>query len=115
MRVGRPIVLGLFAVALASAARGQPRAASEAEGVQPMLDVSGARPMLVLRNTSASALRGAGISRTAVDRRFAGEAVEGSFGFLCGLKAGQTDRGSAAVRGYDPQGRFLGAKLRFSF
>ena len=40
---------------------------------------------------------------------------EGSFGFLCGLQSGQTDHGAAAAHGYDPQGRFLGAKLKLSF
>ena len=88
---------------------------SPAGDVQPILDVTGARPMLVLRNTSPEALRAAGIARTSVDHQFASRDVEGSLGFLCGLQSGQTAHGAAAIRGYDPQGRFVGAKLKLSF
>ena len=114
----RLIVLSLAAATIAGAAcaEGVPAPAqSRVDGVQPVLDVTGARPMLVLRNTQAAALRAAGIARTSVDHRFASEDVEGSFGFLCGLQPGQTDHGAAAAHGYDPQGRFLGAKLKLSF
>jgi hypothetical protein len=114
--LNRLIALSLAAAMLAGAAPAENAPAqSRIEGVQPVLDVTGARPMLVLRNTQAAALRAAGIARTSVDHRFASDDVEGSFGFLCGLQPGQTDHGAAAAHGYDPQGRFLGAKLKLSF
>ena len=92
-----------------------PRPMQSALGVQPMLDVTGPRPFLVLRNTQPEALRGAGIVQTSLGRRLGRDGADASVGFLCGLQPGQNEQGAAAVRGYDPQGRFLGAKLRFSF
>lgn len=56
-----------------------------------------------------------GVARTSVDRKLAAEDVIGSLGFLCGLEPGAGDKGLAAARGYDPSGRFIGAKLRFAF
>jgi hypothetical protein len=61
----------------------------------------------------AYVLRSAGIARTAVERREGAGAA--SLGFLCGLKDSADRWGSAAVRGSDPHGRFLGAKLSFAF
>ena len=60
----------------------------------------------------AYALRVAGIAKTSMESRFAeSDDVTGSLGFLCGLQPGQKPTGAAAARGYDPNGRFLGAKL----
>lgn len=56
-----------------------------------------------------------GVARTSVDRKLAKDDVIGSLGFLCGLEPGSGDKGLAAARGYDPSGRFVGAKLRFAF
>ena len=56
----------------------------------------------------------AGIARTSVDHRFDGDAV-GSFGYLCGLNPGQKMTGAAGAAGYDPMGKFLGAKLSLAF
>jgi hypothetical protein len=64
---------------------------------------------------AALALRRAGIARTSVDRRLAGDDLLGSFGFLCGLQPGAGRSGAAAARGVDPTGRFLGAKLSLAF
>jgi hypothetical protein len=63
----------------------------------------------------AHALKTAGIARTALDRRFAPDDVTGSAGFLCGVPAGVEKSGGAAATGYDPEGRFLGAKLSYAF
>jgi hypothetical protein len=53
---------------------------------------------------------------TAVDHRFAGETgLVGSAGFLCGRHPGTDNNGAATALGYDPNGRFLGAKLSFAF
>ena len=58
----------------------------------------------------------AGVAKTAVDHRFDDPGVVGSLGFLCGLEAGaERQYGAAAARGYDPSGRFVGAKLRLAF
>ena len=56
-----------------------------------------------------------GVARTSVDRKLASDDVTGSLGFLCGLEPGAGDKGLAAARGYDPSGRFVGAKLKFAF
>lgn len=56
-----------------------------------------------------------GIARTSVDRQLASDDVTGSLGFLCGLEPGSGKQGVAAARGYDPSGRFVGAKLKFAF
>ncbi len=56
-----------------------------------------------------------GVAKTSVDRRYE-DGVVGSLGFLCGLEAGaERQFGAAAARGYDPSGRFVGAKLRVAF
>ena len=78
----------------------------------PPLDLSRIRSPFALTDDQAAALR-AGIARTAVDHRFDGR-LTGSLGFLCGLH-GETYQGAAAMRGSDPDGRFLGAKLSLAF
>lgn len=57
----------------------------------------------------AYALRQAGMAKTAVSQT--DDDVTGALGFLCGLQPGQKASGPASARGYDPNGRFLGAKL----
>jgi hypothetical protein len=56
-----------------------------------------------------------GIARTSLDRRFGDDGAVGSFGYLCGLNPGQKMTGAAGAAGYDPMGKFLGAKLSFAF
>ena len=60
------------------------------------------------------ALHSIGIARTSVDTQITRGAT-GSLGFLCGRQPGQTDQGAAAAYGYDPSGRFVGAKLSIGF
>ncbi len=62
---------------------------------------------------AADGLRAPGVARTSVDHRFGG--LVGSAGFLCGLQSGQEDSLAARSGGYDPHGRFLGAKLSLPF
>ena len=82
----------------------------------PSVDLS--RSPMARSYAQISARRAAGVAQTSVDRRFtskgSGELI-GSLGFLCGLQPGQTDKGAAAAYGYDPQGRFVGAKLHVAF
>lgn len=56
-----------------------------------------------------------GIAKTSIDRRFDDDSATGSFGYLCGLNPGQKMTGAAGAAGYDPMGKFLGAKLSFAF
>lgn len=56
-----------------------------------------------------------GVARTAIDRRIDGDDVTGSLGFMCGLKPGAEKYGVAAARGWDPAGRFVGARLSVAF
>jgi hypothetical protein len=76
------------------------------------LDMSRLRSSFDLTPDQAEALR-AGIARTSVDHRFV-DKLTGSVGFLCGLHGGDYDEASA-MRGADPAGKFLGAKLSLAF
>jgi hypothetical protein len=55
-----------------------------------------------------------GVARTSVEGKVAGDAQFGA-GLLCGLKPNADDSGAGRARGYDPDGKFVGAKLAFSF
>ena len=55
-----------------------------------------------------------GVARTSVDHRFA-DRLMGSVGFLCGLHPSVGHQGAEAMRGTDPDGKFLGAKLSLAF
>jgi len=79
----------------------------------PALDPSRVPRAGEFTDAEARALR-TGVARTAVDRRIA-EGLSGSLGFLCGLHPSVGDDGASAMRGVDPQGRFLGAKLSLDF
>jgi hypothetical protein len=57
----------------------------------------------------------AGIARTSIDHRFEDDGAVGSVGYLCGLQPGEKMHGAAGASGYDPMGKFLGAKLSFAF
>ena len=57
----------------------------------------------------------AGVARTALERRFSRSGSGAAVGFLCGLQPSAVSSGGAAAYGVDPQGRFLGAQLRFGF
>ena len=54
-----------------------------------------------------------GVARTAIERREGG--VSGGVGVLCGIQPSADTSGVGAARGYDNEGRFVGAKLGFSF
>ena len=117
--------IALVAV-VASIAAGAARAQSAAEALMsaPLkatpravaLDLAGPRGAYAPRYADAPTPRIPGVARTAVDHRFEAEGVVGSLGFLCGLEPGaERAAGAAATRGYDPSGRFVGAKLRMAF
>ena len=54
-----------------------------------------------------------GVARTSVERREGG--VTSAAGVLCGIQPSADDSGVGTARGYDKEGRFVGAKLAFSF
>lgn len=57
-----------------------------------------------------------GITRTSVEGRFGvRDTAVGEAGFLCGLLPHPDTAGAAAAFGHDPDGRFVGAKLRLAF
>jgi hypothetical protein len=65
--------------------------------------------------TPPSAVEAAVLPRRSIDRPLGSGRVTGSAGFLCGRQPGVKDSGAASAAGYDPHGRFLGAKLSFAF
>ena len=88
--------------------------ARAAETSARTLDLSTLYSAVAFTDAQAEALR-TGVARTSVDHHFANRLM-GSAGFLCGLHPGVDDAdAAAAMRGTDPQGRFLGAKLSFAF
>jgi hypothetical protein len=79
----------------------------------PALDLSRLRRAGDFSDAESEALR-TGVAKTAVDQRIS-EGLSGSLGFLCGLHPSVGDNGASAMRGVDPEGRFLGAKLSLAF
>ncbi|PZR36854.1 hypothetical protein [Caulobacter segnis] len=66
-----------------------------------------------LRYAHAPAPLPRGVARTAIERREGG--VSGGVGVLCGIQPSADTSGVGTARGYDNDGRFVGAKLGFSF
>jgi hypothetical protein len=119
MRAAAAFALGLCLIGGAAQADVGARAAAPA----PALKVSLAAvqvaqaPALPLMSYSRNARAlPAGTVRTSVERRFSGlDSAVGEAGFLCGLLPHPDTSGAAAAYGHDPDGRFVGAKLRLSF
>lgn len=114
----RAAAMGLGLALIAGAAQAEALAPSQAlaQAVRPDLART---PVVKLsldpKSAEAHALKRAGIARTAVDRRLAGDELTGYLGFLCGIQPGADRNGAAAARGVDPSGRFVGAKLSLAF
>ena len=73
-------------------------------------------PQSPLRYAAMHTARIAGITKTSVESRFGvGDQAKGEAGFLCGLLPHPDTSGAAAAFGHDPDGRFVGAKLRLAF
>ena len=79
--------------------------------------IQSAKPGLFLpvRYANAPVQLPRGIARTSVESRLAGDGPVASAGVLCGLKPSADYSGMGAARGYDNDGRFVGAKLAFTF
>jgi hypothetical protein len=110
------IAVAAALIAGAAQAEGPSPSQSLAQAVRPDLART---PVVNLtldpKSAEAHSLKRAGIARTAVDRRLAGDDLTGYLGFLCGIQPGADRNGAAAARGVDPSGRFVGAKLSLAF
>ena len=74
------------------------------------------RPVSVpVRYANAPVQLPRGIARTSVESRLSGDGPTASAGVLCGLKPSADYSGMGTARGYDNDGRFVGAKLAFTF
>jgi hypothetical protein len=80
----------------------------------PAIDLAAPRTPLAMTYAQAAAMRQAGVARTSLDHQFARDGLTGSVGFLCGLQP-RLDESSGAAYGFDPHGRFLGARLSRAF
>ena len=112
----RPATLALVAAfALVGAAQAEVRPA-----VAPKLSLAPAKPLdlaapgLPVLYSRAPAPLPPGVARTSIEGKVADDALLGA-GLLCGLKPNADDSGAGRARGYDPDGKFVGAKLAFSF
>ena len=112
----RMILAATVSMILAGVANAEPAASTP----RPLLrsaraSTAPAQPApLALRRTPDVALRPPGIGQTGIDRALSSR-LSGSAGFICGRPDGPDVAGSAAARGYDPHGRFVGASLRLAF
>ena len=86
-------------------------AISAAQSTQKPLSLSGLLPLGYAQR--APAPLPAGIARTSVEH--SADALTGSAGLLCGLQPSADTSGAATARGYDPDGKFVGAKLALRF
>jgi len=104
---------GLAGVMAMPAAAGTAQAQAEAMR-QAVFRPSPRTAMIIPPARPEVAVRASGMARTSVDRRLE-SGLTASAGFLCGLHPGAERDGGAAASGFDPHGRFLGAKLSFAF
>ena len=116
----RVVLLSLTLCAVAGLAQAQ--TVKAADSLTSRFIVNGAA--VVAKPTAQSSLRYAalqsplpeGIVRTSVETRFGvRDKAAGEAGFLCGLLPHPDTAGAAAAYGHDPDGRFVGAKLKLSF
>ncbi|GGL36509.1 hypothetical protein [Caulobacter rhizosphaerae] len=112
----RPATLALVAAfALVGAAQAEVAApAAPRLSLAPAKPLDLAAPGLPVLYSRAPAPLPPGVARTSIEGKVAGDALLGA-GLLCGLKPNADDSGAGRARGYDPDGKFVGAKLAFSF
>jgi len=105
--------LAFAACAHAQTLPAYPKLAPESLLASPRLTLSKAVDPVPLRYDGAPTPLPRGVAKTSVERREGG--VTGAAGLLCGIQPSADDSGIGAARGYDKDGRFVGAKLAFSF
>jgi hypothetical protein len=122
----RPLLLAAIAgagIAAASAAQSAPLSAmTGADGLRQAVfradagaPVTSPGPALSLPYDKAAPIVSPGVAQTAVDHHFSSGGLVGSAGFLCGLRPSVDNNGASTTTGYDPEGRFVGAKLSYAF
>jgi len=105
----------VFALIAAVACAG----AAQAQASAPRLSLASPKPLdlkapgLPVLYSRAPTPLPPGVARTSVEGK-AGDALLGA-GLLCGLQPNADDSGAGRARGYDPDGKFVGAKLGFRF
>lgn len=80
-----------------------------------LMDAARSHPSAASLYAEANALHAAGIARTSIDKTFASDKAAVAAGFICGLQPGVEKNGGAGAFGYDPHGRFIGAKFSIAF
>lgn len=110
-RLGRPFAAFWAGPLLVCAAIAGPAEAAPPATAPPRLDLS----RLASPYDAGQALKAAGIAHTSLDRSLLNNAATASLGFLCGGPPSTGTSGAAGALGYDSDGRFLGAQLRFGF
>ena len=109
-----PILLGAALIAGASQAQTlQSFTVQTPPLTSRSLDLASPRAALPLRYNRAPTPLPPGIARTSVEHGTDG--VTGSAGLLCGIQPSADTSGAAMARGYDPDGKFVGAKLALRF
>ena len=103
--------LALTAVAVGFGGAVQAQAISLTQPVRP-LDLSA--PGLPVLYSRAPPPLPPGVARTSIERRVAGDGVLSS-GLLCGIQPSADTSGASRARGFDPDGKFVGAKMAFRF
>jgi hypothetical protein len=105
--------LAFATAAHAQALQAYPMSAPGPLLASPRLTLSKPVDTIPLRYEGAPTPLPRGVAKTSVERR-AGS-VTGAAGLLCGIQPSADDSGVGTARGYDKDGRFVGAKLAFSF
>jgi hypothetical protein len=107
------LLIVITALAVGGAAQAQPAPSA------PRLSLAQARPLdlkapgLPVLYSRAPTPLPPGVARTSIEGK-AGEAMLGA-GLLCGLQPNADESGAGRARGYDPDGKFVGAKVGFRF
>ena len=115
------IALRLSALALTAALAFGGVASAEAVRSSPRLSLAPAKPLdltapgLPVLYSRAPTPLPPGVARTSVEGKVADADATFGAGLLCGLKPNADESGAGRARGYDPDGKFVGAKLAFSF
>ena len=106
----------LIGIVTASLLAGAAQAQSVPQPLTPFQNAAAPAPPMSRSATltEAKARQAAGFAKTSIEHRFDRSDVTGSFGFLCGLQP-RLNEHIGAANGYDPHGRFIGAKLSRKF
>ncbi len=105
----------ILIAALAGSAQAEALNLTPAPQSAPKLNLSIARTSADPGYAKTMEMRRQGLAVTSVDAKVGDGGAMTSFGFLCGLYPGQNLGGIHEARGYDPMGKFMGAKLALPF